>query len=393
MTLPRVLMTPFSELTAWAALVLCCVPGSTDPASATPVPQSARVRGQLAWQTGTYEALGAKAKAEKRAVLIYLWSQGSPWCARLEADTLSDAKLLESLQPVLAWNADGEQGAGKMLADRFGVAALPVLLCFDTEGRAIDRLDGYQPKPRGCDEVARVLRNEGTLPDLGRQLSARPDDLELRTRYAIKLAALGDHVGYEAQIEAIRKRDTKRKSLFMRREEYAAKLAAIQEHFEAAREINPGPLVRFLEEERHPELLFDGYRALSAMHLQRADELEAAQQLIVARSKRADLRATIAKAASYLPIDPALQVGFTLDTVGVFARFPGDLSDVDKALLLKLSSQAVALLPEDARVQAAAALALFLNGDKPAAAAALRRAMDLEPDNPEWTRMAQTMGL
>ncbi len=318
---------------------------------------------------------------------------GVPWCARLEAETLSDAKLVESLQPVLAWNADGEQGAGKMLAGRFGVAAFPVLLFFDTDGRAIDRLDGYQLKPRCCDELARVLRNEGTLVELERQLGVKPDDLELRTRLAAKLELLGDPAGCALQIEEIRKRDRKRKSLPMRREEYALKLAAIQRHFEAAREINPGPLVRFLEEERHPELLFEGYRALSAMHLQRADELEAAQQLIVARSKRADLRATIAKAASYMPIDPALQVGFALDAVGVFARFPGDLSDADKALLLQLSSVAVVLLPEDARVHGAAALASFFHGDKPAAAAALRRAMELEPDNPEWARMAQTMGL
>ncbi len=393
MTLARSSRTAAFEFAACAALALGFVPANGRGATAIQVPGTARARGRVTWQGGSYEALGAKAKAEKRAVLIYLWAQDSRWCARLEAEALSDAKLVESLQPVLAWNADGDQGAGKMLADRFGVAVLPVLLYFDTDGRAVDRLDGYQLKPRYCDEVARVLRNEDTLPDLGRQVNALPDDLELRTRYASKLSALGDHVGYESQIEAIRKRDTKRKSLFMRREEYAAKLAAIQEHFEAAREINPGPLVRFLEQERHPELLFEGYRALSSMHLQRADELEAAQQLIVARSKRADLRATIAKAANYLPQDPALQVGFALDTVGVFARFPGDLSDADRLLLLKLSSEALVLLPEDARVQAAAALASFFNGDKPAAAAALRRAMELEPDNPEWTRLGQTMGL
>src|SRR5262249_43313465 len=109
---------------------------------------------------------------------------------------------------------------------------------------------------------------------LRRRVAEKPDDLELRTSFAVKLEALGDFEGRDAEIEELRKRDRARTSLPLRREVLAERMAKIQEHFDATREINPGPLVRFLEEERRPELLFEGYSSLAALHAQRAEELE-----------------------------------------------------------------------------------------------------------------------
>jgi tetratricopeptide (TPR) repeat protein len=306
---------------------------------------------------------------------------------------LSNPKLATALDGWLLWNGDAAQGAGKMLSTNIGANSWPVILFFDGQGRAIERLDGYRTSDELLAETARVLRNEGTLIDLRNKLDQQPDDLELRTRYAYKLEALGDAAGRDREIEQIRKRDRSRTSLPMRREVFAERMAKIQEHFDSTREINPGPLVRFLEEERFPELLFEGTTTLAALHLQRAEELEQAQQLQAAQSKRADLRATLIKAATYVPKNPALQVEFAVKTVSTFAAVPTELSAVDHAFLVALAAKAVALDPDEARVQVCVAMAAFLNGDKPAAAIALRRARELEPENPEWTALAASLGL
>ncbi|MEO6709346.1 MAG: thioredoxin fold domain-containing protein [Planctomycetota bacterium] len=383
-----------------AALVLSlCTPGSSagqKPVAPTPARaacQPAQPHGTLPWTTVNWDALLLEARRKERPVLVYLWADGSRWCRRFDAEALSDPKLAKALEGVLLWNADAQAGPGQKLAERFATRDYPVLILFDGQGRALDRLDGYLSKEDLQAEIARVFRNEETALDLAHKLQMQPDDLDLRTRYACKLELLGDFPGRDAQIEQIRKRDRTRTSLPMRREVLAERMARIQEHFDSTREINPGPLVRFLEEERHPALLFEGYTTLAALHRQRAEELEQAQQLQVARSKRADLRATLILAAGYVPKNAALQLEFAIETVSTFISVPKELTDVDKAFLIRLSAGAVALAPEEARAQVAAGLASFYSGDKPNAAIALRRAAELEPDNQEWPALIASLGL
>ncbi|HTF89113.1 MAG TPA: thioredoxin family protein [Planctomycetota bacterium] len=385
---------------AAASLVLCLVTaissaGQKPVESPTPSvrPHAAQTHGALPWVSITWEELLLESRREQRPVLVYLWADASRWCRRLEAEALSDPKLAKALEGVLLWNADAQAGSGQQLAERFATKNYPVLILFDGQGRALDRLDGYLTKEDLLAEIARVMRNQETALDLAHKLQLHPDDLDLRTRYACKLELLGDFPGRDAQIEQIRKRDRTRTSLPMRREVLAERMAQIQEHFDSTREINPGPLVRFLEEERHPELLFEGYTTLAALHRQRAEELEQAQQLQVARSKRADLRATLILAAGYVPKNAALQLEFAIETVSTFIRVPKELTEVDKAFLIRLSAGAVALAPEEARAQVAAGLAAFYSGDKPNAAIALRRAAELEPDNQEWPALIASLGL
>lgn len=384
---------------AQSLVALCCSApvGAHQKPPEQPAAQArallAASHGTLPWFAGSYEELCEKARRENRPVVVFLWTDGSRWCRRLESEALSDPKLAAAVAGTLAWNADANLGAGKMLSERLGAHACPLLIFFDDQGRALDCLDGYQAKEQFLTDVARVLRNEDTAPDLRRRVDAHQDDLELRTRYAYKLEALGDFAGRDAEIEQIRKRDRGATSLPLRRELYAERLAKIQEHFETTHEINPGPLVRFLEEERHPELLFQGYTALAAMHIQRAEELERAQQVQAARAKRADLRATLIKAAPFVPKNPAVQMDFAIETLSSFATHPAELSAADRAFLMNLCAGAVALDPDEARAQASAGMASFLNGDKPNAAIALRRARELEPDNPEWPELSRSLGL
>jgi len=370
------------------SLALAAAPAPQAQAAA-PAQQPARTHGTLGWFAGSYEQLGAKARDEQRGVMIYLWGEGCTWSQRLEREALSDPRLAETLQGLILWNVDLEQGAGKMLGRLFGLSGTPVLLFFDTRGEPVDRLDGYRTPAKLLAAVEAVVKNQGTLGDLRAQLAQKPADLELRTRLIAKLDDLGALDERDAELELLRKLDTQRKSLPMRRELMHQALARIEQHHQTTREINPGPLVRFLEAERHPELLFEGYAGLAAMHDQRARELQRSNQLEAARSKRGDQRVALAKAAQHLPDEASMRVGFAINTLETCIEFHAELNAADRALLLELTDAAVEILPDDPRIQACCAAACHLNGDKAGAAAALQRSFELDPENPYAQNIAE----
>ncbi|HUR29149.1 MAG TPA: hypothetical protein VM509_13250, partial [Planctomycetota bacterium] len=368
-------------LSALLALTPLQAPEPSPPAKQ----DSKSADGALQWFEGTYAELGAASKREQRPVFVYLWADGDRWCHKMESDVFTAPEIATALEGMLAWKSSGLRGAGQTLAEQLQARAWPVFLFFDSQGNLEERLDDAWSEEEFLAELARVRRGEGTLGDLRRKLAQREGDVELRARYVEKLLALGDHAAHERELAELRKRDVKRATLPLRREVYAERLAAIQKHFDVTREINPGPLVRFLEEERQPALQFQGLTALAAMHLQRVDELERAQQLQVAVSKRADARAVLTKAAAFVPRSPALRVEFAIQTVSTFASTPPELSAADRAFLTTLAAGAVALDAEDGRTHVAVALAAYCNDDKPAAALALHRALELEPGRAEWT--------
>jgi hypothetical protein len=377
------------------AVSICALLAAQQPASQTPPPKpgepAARPHGSLPWFAGSYEELGAKARSEQHAVMIYLRAEADPWSERMEREGLSDPRLATALKGTILWNVEFDQGAGKMLARLFGLTGTPVLLFFDSQGAPADRLDGYRLPDNLLSEVERIVRGEDTLQALQLQLAQRGTDIDLRARYIAKLEALGAWNEGQAQREELRKLDTQRRSVPMRRELMAQALAKIEEHYHTAHEINPGPLVRFLESERHAELLFEGYVTLAAMHDQRSRELQRAHQLDAARSKRADQRLALGKAALQLPEQASLRVGFAVNTVEAYTEFRTELNDADRQLMVVLSSRAAELLPDDARVQAACAAACYLNGDKQGAFGALQTSLELSPDNSFARRIAEWM--
>ena len=174
-------LAPLFAACLFVALAGAQVKAPKPPRESAPE-KSAQSHGTLPWFAGSYEELGRQSKEQQLQVVIFLWVDASRWCRRLETEALSDPKLAQALDGMLLWNGDAQRDAGKMWAERLGVSSFPVMIFCDSQGHPIERLDGYQPKEQFLTEVARVLRNEGTAPDLRRKLDQGPDDIELRAR-------------------------------------------------------------------------------------------------------------------------------------------------------------------------------------------------------------------
>lgn len=95
-------------------------------------------------------------------------------------------------------NAGTEEG--KPIAKRYGVNGYPTLVVVDAKGDEIDRIVGYLPPDKFMPEVRRILKGEGTLPALRKQVEANPDDLAAALSLAGKEAP--------ASIDAAEKRFT-----------------------------------------------------------------------------------------------------------------------------------------------------------------------------------------
>lgn len=104
-----------------------------------PGAKSARVD-HIVWEKD-YETALAKARATNKPVFIDLSTSWCGWCKELERTTYKSATVIAESQNFVAVKVDGDKRAD--LAQRYGVTGYPTMVIVDTNGKAIDTLDGY----------------------------------------------------------------------------------------------------------------------------------------------------------------------------------------------------------------------------------------------------------
>lgn len=100
----------------------------------------------VAWQSpasgGDVDPLFAKAKAEKRPVLLYWGAKWCPWCNRLKATLFNRADFADMSRAYVAVEIDGDAPGAQKLGARFKVNAYPALILFNPDGSEFTRLPG-----------------------------------------------------------------------------------------------------------------------------------------------------------------------------------------------------------------------------------------------------------
>jgi thioredoxin-related protein len=130
----------------------------------------------------------AKAKAAGKPVFIDFQTEWCGWCRKLEKDVFSQAAAGETMKAFVNVSVDAEKGEGVELAKRYGARGFPTLVVVDSDGAEIDRVVGYRKLDEFNNEMARILRGEGTLPALKKAWSDAPADIETGLKYAAKAA-------------------------------------------------------------------------------------------------------------------------------------------------------------------------------------------------------------
>ena len=119
----------------------------------------------------------AKAKAEKKHVLVDFYTDWCRWCDTLDNRTYSDARVEKLVSgSAIPLKVDAEKGEGVELARKYSVRGFPTVVLIDTAGTEIDRIVGYVPPDAFLNSLSGFLKNENTIGSLKAAFSRNSKD-------------------------------------------------------------------------------------------------------------------------------------------------------------------------------------------------------------------------
>jgi len=106
--------------------------------------------------------LETRLQKANKAVMLDFYADWCADCQRIERETFADAKVRAKLSGFLLLKADitASSDADRQLLAHFGLYGPPALLFFDTRGKEIGRLVGFQDTPAFVKAVARIEKTK-----------------------------------------------------------------------------------------------------------------------------------------------------------------------------------------------------------------------------------------
>ncbi|MFN0009998.1 MAG: thioredoxin family protein [Planctomycetota bacterium] len=373
-------------LTSLALAVLSCpVAVPATPAATSVV---AGDHGKIPWFKGSFEAALAQAKSENKLIFIDFWTDWCGWCKRLDKDTFSNDSVVAEMKDILCLSIDAESESGAPIAKKFAVRGFPALILLGPDGKAEDSIGGYLKPDDFKRAIQRVRSGEGTVSGFRKKIAADPSNMDLRLQLASKLESLGDLDGKAREIVEVKKLDPDGKSLAMRRIELQSVGQKINEIYEKTQKVDIALMAAFLAEEKHKELLFEGWSFMVQMNAFMAMQAENEGRPADAKQYRVDQRSGLKTAWSHVP---DAQIGpFGNSLAWSFYEMREELSDEEKGFALEIATKANDASKNDVNVIDTYAACLDMNGKKEEAIRQIQRCIELQPDNQQWKeRLAQ----
>jgi thioredoxin-related protein len=106
-------------------------------------------QGPIQWEHDLASAQ-KRAKAEKKAIFVDVWTEWCGWCIKLQKDVFTTPEAQRALRTVVPLSLktqlkDGTPTDQKPMEEKFGVEGFPALLIIDADGKVIRRQPGYVP--------------------------------------------------------------------------------------------------------------------------------------------------------------------------------------------------------------------------------------------------------
>ena len=330
-------------------------------------------RGKIAWFSGSYPELLAQAKSTKRIVFLDFYSRSNAYSKKLEKGTYSDPRVVAELADVLCYSIDADGKESKPLRKTFQVQSPPALVFLDPDGTLRDQISGYLAPDPFLLELRRIKANKGTFSDLRARIGKDEDDLDARWELACKLRSIGDLPGYEEQVSELRERDPEGRSIASRR------MLLLVMRTEAESKLELAPLYRFVEAEKEPTLLYEGWWTIWRLEGQALRAAEGDENI-----RRHEMR-YFAAARALWPLVPEEQHGYLGNNIAwSFYENRVRASQSDLEFALSVAVKAVAAAPEVPAVVDTLACCLFAVGKREAALVEVKRCIELDPQNPRW---------
>jgi thioredoxin-like negative regulator of GroEL len=131
----------------------------------------------IRWVGSLEEAL-AQAKESDRHVLVEFYTRTCKWCVALAETTFADSAVIAFSGDFLWAKVDANEDT--MATKRHRVFGYPTTILLDPSGEEIDRIVGYLPPEPFLAEIQGYLAGRGTLAAMLEQVSAAPQDVQLK---------------------------------------------------------------------------------------------------------------------------------------------------------------------------------------------------------------------
>lgn len=144
---------------AWGAAAQTVPPAPAVPAKvpAVAAPAAAKPASGLEW-VDTYETAVARAKKERKLVLVDFYTDWCGWCKRLDKDVFADASFQKAAAGVLGVKINAEKEPA--LAQRFQANSFPRLYFLNSDGVTVERIRGYLNLADFTSKVQAVKRGD-----------------------------------------------------------------------------------------------------------------------------------------------------------------------------------------------------------------------------------------
>ena len=143
------------------------------------------------WSDDSYDQVLARAKQENKYVFMDFYTTWCGPCKMLDKNTFSNAKVQDLLNSMIAVDWDAEKDPHVAVAKQYKVSAYPTMIVIAPDGKEVDRYLGYM----GPEDFIKIIdgyrHGIGTVAALEKELSAKPDDVDLLYQVGSKHAEAG----------------------------------------------------------------------------------------------------------------------------------------------------------------------------------------------------------
>ncbi len=136
----------------FAIALLAVLPTAACSRPESPAGTTSASGGGIAFSSGGFDAALARAQAEKRLLLVDVYTDWCGWCKKLDREVFADGRVGAAAKDLVAVKVNAEKG-GEEIARRYRVRGYPTILFLDGAGSVVERIDGYVD----ADEMVKIV--------------------------------------------------------------------------------------------------------------------------------------------------------------------------------------------------------------------------------------------